>query len=410
MDHSYYLGPKHRPLALNTWGDVVAAAKAGVLDETAWVELKKDIPASSPASNTETAKDLASLSVDGGLLVVGIEDAKGKAGKVTGTNLQGLADRLSQVAVMRVDPPLTITSQAILHPDDPDRGVLLVTVPASLSAPHMVEASYWGRSDVGKRKLGDSDVRRLVFERERRTAEFTEQLHTLPSTLSPINPSARRLAHAHLLLRPQSAGSGVSLVDVLEERNKHAVDIVVNAISFEGQYSPTIDGLRFSVPNPEGYELTTQTTVEEDALRVILAEDGTIKVFSGRASYRTNLPDGSSGQFISPGGAVELAHSAIRLAGSIGTSYLGYAGPWTIGILIDGLQGLRSTLALSSRHTRLTGYSDPVFEQVVTSTSTEMFDDTRAVVVRLLRRFMRGMGAQAALQYSHPREIGHSIR
>jgi hypothetical protein len=106
---SYYLGPDRGRWIPSSWDDIVAAAAAGILDEgTHWVEIKKDVPASSRSANLELARDLASLAVDGGLLVIGVVDANGKAGDVVGANLAGLVQRIDQVARDRVDPPLTV--------------------------------------------------------------------------------------------------------------------------------------------------------------------------------------------------------------------------------------------------------------------------------------------------------------
>jgi hypothetical protein len=70
--HSFYLGPAYPSVQISRWSDLVAAAESGTLAETQWVELKATIPASTSAANLEVARDLASLSVDGGLLVVGV--------------------------------------------------------------------------------------------------------------------------------------------------------------------------------------------------------------------------------------------------------------------------------------------------------------------------------------------------
>lgn len=84
MTTSYYLGPRPDRFAPASWSDIEAAAVAGTLDVSRWVELKKDVPASSKGSNRELAKDLASLSIDRGTLIVGIEEeSAGVAGKVT---------------------------------------------------------------------------------------------------------------------------------------------------------------------------------------------------------------------------------------------------------------------------------------------------------------------------------------
>ena len=105
---SYYLGPDRSWWTPSSWRDIGDAATAGTLDETQRVELKAALPASSKPANLELARDLASLAVDGGLLVIGIEDDKGKAGAVTGVDLAGVADRVDQVARDRVHPPLVV--------------------------------------------------------------------------------------------------------------------------------------------------------------------------------------------------------------------------------------------------------------------------------------------------------------
>ncbi|MGE2842461.1 hypothetical protein ACQGFI_02810 [Rhodococcus sp. 2.95] len=68
MTSSHYLGPGKPRFAPTTWEEIEIAVDAGILDEGRWVELKKEIPAKSKGSNKELAKDLASLSVDGGTL------------------------------------------------------------------------------------------------------------------------------------------------------------------------------------------------------------------------------------------------------------------------------------------------------------------------------------------------------
>jgi hypothetical protein len=182
---SFYLGPRKPRLKAESWDDLVIAAAAGVLDENHWVELKEAVPPSSKPANLELAKDLASLSVDGGVLIVGIADAKGAAGDVVGTDLSGLQTRIAQVASGRVSPPLPVTIDVIAEPAQSDAGVVLVTVPASEGAPHMVDGSYWGRDAHGKRVLSDDEVRRLLADRQTRTAGFTERLRAAPTRLDP---------------------------------------------------------------------------------------------------------------------------------------------------------------------------------------------------------------------------------
>jgi hypothetical protein len=108
---SAYLGPEKGRWAPHAWSDVVEAAAGGLLDESHWVDLKQELPAGKRTHNTELAQDLASLAIDGGLLVVGIEDHDSRAGKVCGVELARIADRVDQVARDKVRPSLGVPAQ-----------------------------------------------------------------------------------------------------------------------------------------------------------------------------------------------------------------------------------------------------------------------------------------------------------
>lgn len=98
---SFYAGPTKPRLVLTTWSDVVAAVQTGATAENQWCELKLDVPAASPGANTELAKDLASLSADGGILLIGVQDKASKEADVVGLDdsvLDGLESRIDQVA------------------------------------------------------------------------------------------------------------------------------------------------------------------------------------------------------------------------------------------------------------------------------------------------------------------------
>jgi hypothetical protein len=110
------------------------------------VDLKRELPTHKRTLNTELAQDLASLAVDSGLLVIGIEDHDSHAGKVCGVELARLADRVDQVARDKVHPSLVVRSQEVPDPARPGWGCLLVHVPGSPEAPHMVDYVYYGRA------------------------------------------------------------------------------------------------------------------------------------------------------------------------------------------------------------------------------------------------------------------------
>lgn len=144
---SFYAGPGRPRLTLSNWSELVAAVQSGATRETQWCELKADVPAASPGANTELAKDLASLTVDGGVLLIGVRDRAATDADVVGiddTTLAGLVDRISSVAYDRVNPPINVVLHAVPGAAESARTVLVVEVPASPAGPHMVDGSYWG--------------------------------------------------------------------------------------------------------------------------------------------------------------------------------------------------------------------------------------------------------------------------
>ena len=146
-----YLGPDHGRRYPRTWQDVVDAAAGGLIDESAWVDLKRELATAGGRAhhNVEVAKDLAAMAVDGGMLAIGVTDDHSRAGEVVGVELDGLADRITAIAGRAVSPPVTVRCIPVPDPATPGRGCLLVLVAPSPLAPHMVDKSYWGRTDKG---------------------------------------------------------------------------------------------------------------------------------------------------------------------------------------------------------------------------------------------------------------------
>jgi hypothetical protein len=82
--------------AIPARSDLEEAAREGLLDEHTFVELKLALPPS--GKNAETAKNLASFGVLGGVLIVKIRDeGGGKAGEVTGVNDASSASRTNSI-------------------------------------------------------------------------------------------------------------------------------------------------------------------------------------------------------------------------------------------------------------------------------------------------------------------------
>jgi hypothetical protein len=100
------------------------ALDQGILTEQHTLDFKRELP-SSKGANKELARDLAQFAIDGGVLIIGVDDNA----QLTPVDLQGLRERIDQVARDLVDEPLHVRIDTIPTAVDPATGYLLVTVP-----------------------------------------------------------------------------------------------------------------------------------------------------------------------------------------------------------------------------------------------------------------------------------------
>ena len=402
---SFYLGPRKPRFQAESWDDVVAAAAAGVLDETHWVELKQAVPATSKPANLELAKDLASLSVDGGVLIIGIADARSAAGDVVGTELSGLESRIAQVASGRISPSLPVTFDAIGQPAAPGSGVALVTVPASEGAPHMVDGHYWGRDAHGKRVLSDDEVRRLLGDRQARAAGFTDRLRQMPTRLDPPDLGAR--GRLYVLLEP-GAAAPEPLSELLQDQ--HVLQVVAPAVRFRPTFGPSFNSLGVWVPHPDGLAAASMATDAaagdpQGFLLVLLADDGTVHVSAPAVRSYGRDPDAPDVVF--PGQLLEMLHSAVAVAEHLAAESTGYQGPWRVGVLVTRLRGVMPSQAHSHMgFQRFAPYPAEEYVAVRETTTGEMVEETPVVVERVAKGLLRGLGVDhRLLPYGDPSEI-----
>lgn len=300
---SFYRGPGKTPLMLDSLAAVETAAASGALDETRWVELKQEVPASSKPANLELAKDLASLSVDGGLLIVGIEDAGGhRAGAVVGARTEGIRERIDQVCGARVEPPLHVETSLL---SDAARSVAIVTVPASEDAPHMVDHLYWGRGDTGKRPLSDVEVSRLFSERLGKAESFELRLRRVRTEFDRLPFNDSRHSHVVILVEPSSRARQMSLMDALDGR--HPFQVIHDSLSFGPQWPPTFESLTYTTNHTRGVgatslDPTTPITPdsEENLLSVMMQDDGSVLAACGRGSWTPPRSDHSNAVLVEP--------------------------------------------------------------------------------------------------------------
>jgi Putative DNA-binding domain len=401
---SAYLGPEKGRWTPTAWSDVVEAAAGGLLDESHWVDLKQELPAGKRTHNTELAQDLASLAVDGGLLVIGVEDHDSRAGKVRGVELAKLADRVDQVARDKVRPSLVVRSHEVRDPDRPGWGCLFVHVPPSSQAPHMVDYVYYGRGDRANVRLGDEQVRAIIEERRRSRTDVTAELRRMADD-DPITADDRQLGHLYLLAQPETAAEE-ALVGFLARDDAMPViqELLKSIIRERGTsgFSPDVRLLVDQVPRAEGLALTSYSAEEgpgreQSLLQLVIREDGGVRLTCGKGTNAFPQPGWSPSNrppmAISAMLVLGLAHSVAALAGRLADAYAAYQGQWHLGIRMDRLRGAVPLDLLQDPLRRLgSPYSRDDYERVTSASTEELVNAPHAVAERLVAPLLRGLG------------------
>lgn len=392
----HYLGPSVGKVPLSTWDEVVTAAAGGLLEETQWVELKAMLGPANKAVNVELARDLASLSLYGGVLVFGVKD---KTFEVVGCDVAGMVERISQVASTRVHPPLSpVIYPAIQHPEDEGSHVLVVEVPASAQAPHMVDGAYWGRSSDGKRKLADPEVRERMEARAGDAATFKARLLSMVDRdpLAPFiadHPTGN--GHIYLLAEPCAPvfGRGEEL---------HLQNVVVQLFRDQDARG-SLSSLDSSARDPLGLAVATRYSEPmerryEDLLCHLLCldEDSSLEFVSGGGTmYR---PRGFREE-----GAIEVVGTTtilkstlqfFQLIGELSLRHWGYAGQWRVGIHVTNLAG--KEVSFNDFMRRGTTFPRDVYTNQMLTAPASWTEGAEPEARKLLAGFLRGIGREGA--------------
>lgn len=212
--------------------ELLRAFADGLLEERNWCDIKREL-GESKGANAELARDLASFAVDGGTLVVGLDEAKPDGDPLHPVPLSGLCERVEQVASMKIDPALQISCSSV--PAEGGRagqgvGYLLVHIPASPLAPHQVDGVYYGRGDKTKRRLPDGEVERLFRRRESWNHGIADLLDQAVVE-DPMGGARQQNPHLIMLARPVG-GSPEMCRGLVGDANWHtALNDLRNAVA-----------------------------------------------------------------------------------------------------------------------------------------------------------------------------------
>lgn len=385
----------------SSFADLRQAVGDGILVETHHVEFKAGLGTGSPPVNSGAAKDMASLSVDGGRLYYGVAESNGHA-SVEPIPTAGLRERLDQIARTLCDPPLQVFTSVHEDPTSESRGVVVVEVPPSADGPHMVDGRYHGRSDTTTYRLSDMEVNRLHAARAARAVSADDvidaEIHDDPMT--PEWPGPGRL---YAVARPLASRSDL-LTDHLFTpaftellRNTSRVDIAGSAPTWDyldRSATPRADGVGFGCYETVGRRYQPNRSDRGPKTAMIdleVHDDGTVRLWAtGLADTVHNFIAGVDVKAVDEATAATLVRNLIEAVANI-AKLSDYGGRWSV---VVGLVGIRDHIAarIARGPGSMTRYTADRYVQARSLVSTEAIDQPDRVVDALMFRLRRGLG------------------
>lgn len=380
------------------------ALRQGLLAEGHFLDVKREVPPG-PAANREIARDLASFAIDGGDYVIGVDEARSQLHPVS---VAGLPERIEQVCLSIPDPLLPLRSRVIPSAGKPGMGYVIVTVPPSPQAPHMVEHAYWARGDKTKYRLSDAEVLRL-HERRRSWERTALERLTAVVAADPVPEERRRLAHLFIVAVPVP-GRDRLVLDLLgaTEWQRPLLDLVHGAVARSGVnaegpggFGPHLGRATGLERRAAGWALTTygfvpgrvvQPDAEEDGLvELEVDEDGELRVFCGRASYLSQRDAGHPLAFeaLIIG---DLSAATVCCGGCEQSSEL-HRGLWDVGVAVRGLRGCVSAELAQQFLSSMPVFDTDDYREATRASFEELEQRPGTVVERLFGRLTRSLGS-----------------
>lgn len=402
--------------------DLETALADGRLDEGPHLDFKRELGAGKSA-NMELGRDLAMFANDGGALIIGVAEPTAGRFERSPVPLAGLTERIAQVASRRLDPPLNVDISTI-RSTDPDRGYVVVRVPASASAPHMTDDRYWGRIGSTRSPLSDAQVRAVI---ERRQAAVRPILSELDEDVArdPIPKESRRHAHLHVLARPRFSEEDLVLREV-ERAGNWPTWIYRELLKFafdprRGTWSPDLENqagevgrrARGSALHSHYMEQDRSASqllddpdklvrYEDDLLDLELDEDGALHLYCCRGSdtsrSSSSSSDGGEVEVVIPVLVAGLVMRVVQIAARI-TELTGFVGDWDFAMAVTGLQGATPH---TSGWDAGPAYSRDEYRRAVSADTIQLVSNPRTVADQLVGGLLRGLGQDGGVDRLFP--------
>jgi hypothetical protein len=381
--------------------EIVAAIEAGHLIENASFDAKAALPTQNRSK--DLAKDVAAMANNGGILLYGVgEDEHGRPTVTQPFKLAGTRERVDQIVWSSISEPPIIEVHAIATEDDPSLGYLVVVVPASPRAPHMVAADgdnrFYGRRATGNVRLSEGEVARLYEQRLQREIDrkdVPDEAAMLDEAIAaaPIDPHERH-AFLHLIARPMVLDEELFDRARGEQQPERFLDSLFSAAVSSEVYSVTYSPDLHAANNDErrtdawavSQGLEDERRGSEDPGRVLEFEiglDGSGRLFCGRAAEEyngrllifENIVAGLSARFLTLLGRLYAAG--------------GHAVPVAVGLAVTGLRGGISFVLSQDILAEPRPYDRDLYRRTERISSLMLEDDPQSVARKLVLPLVR---------------------
>ncbi len=377
--------------------EILAAIKSGDLSETATFDAKEELPAK--GRSKDLAIDVAAMTNDGGTLLYGVgEDEHRRLTIPNPFELAGAAERVDQIVRNCISEPPTIEVQPIPTEASPGMGYLVVAIPLSPRAPHMVTVGedyhYYGRSATGNVRLTEGQVARL-YERRRRWEIDRQALLDEAIDRAPIEPRDG-FSYLHLVSRPvvpdesllDRAKGDQNVAQFLNTLFSAAMSDEVFSRSYGKSYAPDLADNNTFYRRADGW--ATSQGLGEDwqrfedpsyVLDFVIDVDGNGRLFCGRAAERSS----NGGLLLFENLVAGLTARFLRVLGGLYAAGA-YLGPVDVGLAVTGLEGALSSKLSESLTSRyfLQPYNRPDYRRTERFLASTLSDDPRSAARKLV--------------------------
>lgn len=203
--------------------------------ETTYIDYKRQLP--ERKSNHEIAIDVTAMSVEGGVLVYGVEENKAtRTFTLCPIDLVGVEERIANVVRDRAggSVPFSVHTIEDPNPENTGKGYAIVVVSESPLAPHMVEGhGMWGRGPAGNRMLTGGDIDRLFERRKAFSVTGAERIARARARSSLVALSEMSPGVLRLVIKPLTSSTGVMAAAGLGESGS---DLIQFAYLVRGEF------------------------------------------------------------------------------------------------------------------------------------------------------------------------------